>query len=145
MKIEFKGYYFIVISEKIVRKLGEYISLGSNAMAITIYPFLIVRPDTRNNKDLLRHETIHIRQQIELLIIGAWLLYIVEYCWAKFFKKLDARQAYYFTALEQEAHRNDRDENYLKKRKPYAVLKYIKDKKWLARGPNDELIVKEYD
>ncbi len=144
MKFEFKGYYFVVISDKIVRNLGKLVSLGENAMAITFYPFLFVRIDTRNNAELIRHETIHIRQQLELLIIGAWVLYLVEYFYGIYVKKLDKRQAYYFTALEQEAHRNAMNLNYLSQRKPYAVLKYIKDKKWLGRGPNDELISRDY-
>jgi hypothetical protein len=144
MKIEFKKYYFIVTSKTIVCRLGRFISLGDNAMGITFYPFIFVRPDTRTNKELIRHETIHIRQQVELFIIGAELLYIIEYCYARYIKKFDARQAYYFTSAEQEAHRNAMKEDYLSKRKPYAVLKYIKDKKWLGRGPNDELIIRDY-
>lgn len=144
MKIEFKKYYWIITSNKIVRNLGKFISLGGNAMAITFYPFLFVRKDTRNNQELIRHETIHIKQQIELLIIGAWLLYICEFIYGKYVKKLDSRQAYYFTAMEQEAHRNAMNTRYLSTRAPYSILKYIKNKKWLARDANDELIVKEY-
>lgn len=144
MKIEPKGYYFIVTSERIVRQLGRLVSLGTNAMAITFYPFLFVRTDTRKNNELIRHETIHIRQQLELLLIGSWILYAVEYCYARYIKKFDTRQAYYYTALEQEAHRNAMNANYLKQRKPYAVLKYIHDKKWLGRDENGELIEKDY-
>jgi hypothetical protein len=144
MKIEYKGYYCIVTSKKIVKVLGKFVSLGTNAMAITFYPFIFVRPDTRNNEELLRHEIIHIRQQLELLIIFAWLLYIIEYCYARYIKKYNSRQSYYYTSLEQEAHRNAMKEDYLLKRKPYAVLKYIKDKKWLGRTENNELIVQEY-
>ena len=145
MKIEYKGYYFIVTSNNIVRKLGRLVSLGDRAMAITFYPFLFVRTDTRQNQELIRHETIHIRQQLELLLVGSWILYIFEYIYARYIKKLDKRQSYYFTSLEQEAHRNAMNENYLQQRKPYAVLKYITDKKWLGRKENGELIVKNYD
>jgi len=144
MKFEFKGYYFIVTSDRIVKRFGRLISLGDNAMAITFYPFLFIREDKRNYEELIRHETIHIRQQLELLIVGAWVLYVCEYLYARFIKKLDKRQSYYFTALEQEAHRNAMKENYLFERKPYAVLKYIADKKYLTRGLNDELITKDY-
>lgn len=124
--------------------LGKLISLGSTAMAITFYPFIFVKPNCRNNEELLRHETIHIRQQIELLIIGAWILFLFEYTYARLIKKLDARQAYYYSALEQEAHRNAMKETYLQTRKPYAMLKYIKDKKWLGRTASGELICKDY-
>ncbi|MEO5645933.1 MAG: hypothetical protein ABIO57_02590 [Candidatus Paceibacterota bacterium] len=144
MKVEYKGYFFIIISDTIVRRLGRLISLGDNAMAITVFPFIFVRRITRPNKELIRHETIHIRQQLELLLVGAIMLYLYEFLYAKFVKKLDARQVYYYSAMEQEAHRNARNEQYLKTRKPLTVLKYIFNKKQLRRGPNDELIQEEY-
>lgn len=143
-KWEFKGYYFIVVSGKIVKTLGGFISLGSNAMSITLFPFIFIRRDQRNNKELLRHEIIHIRQQIELLIVGAIFLFITEYLYGRYIKKLDSRQSYYFTAMEQEAHRNAMNENYLKSRKPYAIVKYIFNKKQLSRDLNDNLIVKDF-
>jgi hypothetical protein len=144
MKIEYKGYFFIITSSRIVRTLGKFVSLGSDAMAITFYPFLFVRSDTRHHEELIRHETIHIRQQLELLIIGAWLLYLCECWYARYIKKFDARQAYYYTALEQEAHRNAMKETYLTERKPYAMLRYIKDKKWLGRTEDNTLIERDY-
>lgn len=144
MKIQFKRYYFIVISNSIVRILGKFVTLGNDAMAITIYPFIFVRHDAKDNQELLRHEMIHIRQQLELLLIGAILLYMYEYLYARYVKKLNPRDAYYYTALEQEAHRNAMNETYLEARKPYAVLTYIRNKKWLARGSDGRLIEKEY-
>jgi hypothetical protein len=144
MRIEYKGYFFIVTSSRIVRILGKFVSLGSDAMAITFYPFLFVCSDTRNHEELIRHETIHIRQQLELLIIGAWLLYLCEYWYAKYIKKFDARQAYYYTALEQEAHRNAMNTRYLAERKPYAMFRYLRDKKWLGRAADGTLIERDY-
>lgn len=143
-KVYFKRTYFLIVSDRLVTRLGKMISLGDKAMAITFWPLLIVRPSTKDNRELIRHETIHILQQIELLIIGAHLLYLFEYLYARLFKGFDKRQAYYYTATEQEAHRNAMNENYLKTRKPYAVLKYIKNKKHLSRGPQGELIEKDY-
>lgn len=144
MKFEFKGYHFIVTSDKIVKILGRLISLGNNAMAITFYPFIFVRKDKRDCEELIRHESIHIIQQLELLLVGAWILFVFEYLYARCIKKIDARQAYYFTAMEQEAHRNAIDEKYLSTRKPYSVLKYIFNKKKLYRDINNNLIIKDY-
>lgn len=143
-KIQFKKTHFLIISDQLVTKLGRLVSLGDNAMAITVWPFLMVRPSTMDNVELIRHETIHIKQQIELFIIGAPLLYVFEYLYARYWKKLDKRQVYYYSAMEQEAHRNASNENYLKERRPYAVLWYIRNKKHLARGPQGELIEKDY-
>lgn len=144
MSISFKKYYFLVTSDKIIKKLGGLVSLGTNAMAITIFPFIFVREDKIHHKELLRHEEVHIRQQIELLVFGALILYLTEYIYARKIKKLSKRQSYYFTFLEQEAHRNAMKENYLKKRKPYAMVKYLFDKKKLFRGNNGELIEEDY-
>lgn len=138
------GYYWIVTSRSIVRLFGRFVSLGDKAMALTFYPFIFMRPDTRSHESLLQHEQIHIKQQLELLIIGAWMLYGIEYFYARYIKKLDKRQAYYYTALEQEAHRNSKVPNYLKQRKSYAVLRYVFDKKHLSRGEFGELIEKDY-
>lgn len=142
MKFEFRRHYFIVTSDKIVKILGRLISLGDNAMAITLYPFIFIRKDKRNFEELVRHETIHIFQQLELLIIGAWVLFISEYLYAKYIKKFDARQSYYFTAMEQEAHINAINETYLTTRKPYSVFKYVFNKKRLYRDSNSNLIIK---
>jgi len=143
-QIEFKKYFFIITSTRITRWFGGFIFRGDEAMAVTLYPFIFVRSDTRSNEELIRHEIIHIRQQCELLIIGAILLFSFEYLYARFIKRLDSRQSYYYTALEQEAHRNAMNPDYLKVRKPYAVLKYIKDKKWLARIPEGGFVEKDY-
>lgn len=141
------SYPLIIFSTPLTRLLGRAVSLGDNAMAITFWPFIVIRPDLKNNPvlpELIRHETIHIRQQIELLLIGAGILYALEYAYARYIKKLDKRQAYYYTALEQEAHRNAMKADYLKTRKPYAVLRYITDKKLLSRTSAGDLIEKDF-
>ena len=147
MNLQFKGYFFILYSSPITRFLGRIVSLGDNAMAITFWPFIIIRPDLKTNPvldELIRHETIHIRQQLELLLIGSWILYGFEYFYALYIKKLDKRQAYYYTALEQEAHRNAMNPNYLNERKPYAVLWYLFNKKHLSRTAIGDLIEQDF-
>ena len=141
------SYPFIIFSTRLTRFLGRAVSLGDSAMAITFWPFIIVRSNLKHATvlpELIRHETIHIRQQLELLLIGAWILYGLEYFYARHIKKLDKRQAYYHTAMEQEAHRNAMKPDYIKNRKPYAVLRYITDKKMLGRTATGELIEKDF-
>ena len=136
MKIIWKKYYFLVFSESIVRRLGRLVSLGNNAMALTVWPFVFMHPQFKESRvfpELLQHEEIHIRQQLELLVVGALFLYVFEYLYARVIKKLDSRQAYYYTALEQEAHRNAYKPHYLKTRKPYSWVRYLWEKKKLGR------------
>lgn len=147
MKMRFKKYYIRVYSRRLLRILGQMIGLGTEAMGCGHWPFIVIRSDIEHlpvHDELVRHEEIHLRQQLELLIVGAWILYLFEYAYARFVKKLDKRQSYYYTSFEQEAHRNAMNPEYLLTRRPYAFVKYIKDKKWLGRNVDGSLIEKKY-
>ena len=70
-----------------------------------------------------RHETIHYKQQVELLFIIQWILY--GYFHLKgLIKGLSGTYAYYQNPFELEAYANDEKENYLLERKPYAWVDY---------------------
>jgi hypothetical protein len=87
--------------------------------ALAFFPFIIVPKSTVIDDELINHERIHLRQQIELLIIPFYIWYLIA-LW---------RKGYYGVSFEREAHLNDSDLEYLKKRKPYSFIKYIL-KKW---------------
>ena len=72
-----------------------------------------------------RHETIHYQQQIELLFIFQWLLYVIFWAWGMA-KYRDGKTAYKENPFEREAFGNDRDENYLSSRPRYNWIKYLK-------------------
>ena len=62
----------ILVSHKILTKM--------KVNGITLFPFIILRnKDFKNNKILINHEKIHLRQQLELLIIFFYIWYVVEY------------------------------------------------------------------
>ena len=101
--------------------IPKYLSIFINIGAITLWPFVISR--NKLNKQVLNHETIHIKQQQELLIIGFYILYV--YYWIKglmFYGS--AQMAYYSIPFEMEAYDNDEDLEYLSKRKLMAWWKY---------------------
>lgn len=77
------------------------------------------------------HETIHYRQQVELLFVGQWLLYIGF--WAiGMIRYFDGKKAYRENPFEREAYTNDGNMNYLFDRKHFAWISYIfKSKKGL--------------
>ena len=87
--------------------------------ALAFFPFIIVPKSTVIDDELINHERIHLRQQIELLIIPFYVWYLIA-LW---------RKGYYGISFEREAHLNDSDLEYLKKRKPYSFIKYNL-KKW---------------
>lgn len=89
------------------------------ADAITLYPFII---GDGLNDITLNHERIHLRQEVELLIIVFYLWYVVEYL----IKRIKyGKEAYYHISFERESYYNQFDKDYLKKRKPYSWVKYI--------------------
>ncbi len=147
MKISIKKYYIFIESDTLVSILGKFSGLGNEAQGVGIFPFLIIRihlklPHKRD--ELINHEKIHLIQQVELLIIGAFIFHLCEYIYARFVKKLSKRDSYYFPATEQEAHQNAMNQDYLSQRKPYELFNYIKNKKKLGRDADDNLIIGQY-
>ncbi len=71
----------------------------------------------------LRHETIHYHQQLELLFIFHWILYLAYY-FKGLIKEKSGKTAYRQNPFELEAYDNDEDPDYLEKRKLYAWLEY---------------------
>lgn len=82
--------------------------------AIAFYPFVFIHPHTEISPRLLNHERIHLRQQIEMLIIPFYIWYLIEY----------VTKGYYKNRFELEAYTNDSNMNYLSKRKWFAFIKY---------------------
>ncbi len=47
---------------------------------ITVYPFIFARENyLRTHKTFVNHEKIHLRQQIELLILPFFIWYVLEF------------------------------------------------------------------
>lgn len=84
---------------------------------LAILPFIIVpRKECKLDKRLINHEKIHLRQQLELLFFGFVIWYFIALY----------RKGYYQISFEQEAYQNDKNIDYLKKRRMFAFLKYRK-------------------
>ena len=117
--------------------------------AMTVWPFIFVRSEAwaRYTADTHRHETIHCRQQVELLLVGAvlaallalggsgwWsLLALPLFFWLYGLEWLvglltfrDGNWAYMRVSFEQEAYDNMLDPDYLSRRRPFAWINYMK-------------------
>jgi hypothetical protein len=87
---------------------------------MALYPFVLVkRADMKLDKVLVNHERIHLVQQLELLIIPFYLLYLGNYLVNRA-KGQDHHTAYMHIIFEQEAYRQEANLNYLEKRKFWA-------------------------
>lgn len=91
---------------------------------ITLFPFIILsEKNLANDKVLVNHEKIHLRQQIELLVVFFYLIYITEF-FLRYLKYRNGEVAYRFISFEREAYNNEQDFSYLKQRKFWSFLKY---------------------
>lgn len=98
---------------------------NTNIAGITIFPFIFIRDKERlNDKRLINHEKIHIRQQAELLVILFYIVYVINYIVLRF-KYKEHRLSYRNIVFEREAFTNDRNLDYLKTRKLFAFIKYF--------------------
>jgi hypothetical protein len=93
-------------------------------LGITIYPFMFLKnQNLKGNSVLINHEKIHLRQQIELLIVPFFVLYTIEFL----FRLLQYKKwglAYRNISFEREAYENEKNLYYLKSRSFWAFLKY---------------------
>ena len=65
--------------------------------------------------ETINHESIHFEQQKELLFIGFFIIYLIEFLF----------KGYYNVSFEIEASENEEDLNYLSRRKHYANFRNI--------------------
>ncbi len=119
-------FYIQIHSNRLLGIWGS-ISLGkTKAWAGAFFPFIIttdrIEPDRK--PIIINHELIHFAQQKETLLIGSWLLFILETTYYRLVKKLPANQAYIAKSTEQEAYANMFNPNYLQTRPHYAHLKH---------------------
>ncbi|MEI6186878.1 MAG: hypothetical protein WCP46_00050 [Alphaproteobacteria bacterium] len=113
---------------KAIIKIGEWKLFGARTVGLTLYPYIFLRKSYFDRMpkivldNTIRHETIHIKQQAELLVLPFYIWYVVEYV-IKFFKY--GAYAYENLSFEREAYQNEKDENYLSTRKPWSFIKYL--------------------
>lgn len=92
---------------------------------LTFFPFVLLsHKKDKENMVFLNHERIHIRQQLELLILPFYVWYMLEYCF-RLVQFRDRKQAYYNISFEREAYAYEKDLGYLKRRPFWKFLKFL--------------------
>jgi hypothetical protein len=97
-------------------------ALMPDVIAITLAPFGIFHRPEKMPWQLLNHELIHWKQQMEMLIIPFYLWYFIE--WLIKLPKWGGI-AYYRISFEKEAYANEKDGQYLNNRKHFTWFKYL--------------------
>ena len=116
----------VIYSDKFLDRISVFMKVGG----ITLFPFVIIRDKykkegTARRERVIRHESIHIEQQKELLVIPFYVIYVLEYIVKAFVYKFDIKKAYRNISFEREAFGNDTNMEYLKSRKRYNWIKLI--------------------
>lgn len=93
---------------------------------ITLFPFVFLNDKRlKTNSVFINHEHIHLKQQLELLIVFFYLFYGIEFL-IRLFQYKTWHLAYRNISFEREAFANEFDLDYLKHRPFWSFLKYLR-------------------
>lgn len=90
------------------------------------FPFVFLKKkELIRDAVLVHHEKIHLRQQLEMLIIFFYLAYCIEFL-IRYWQYKTWKQAYRNISFEREAYANEHNLCYLGQRSFWQFLKYIR-------------------
>ena len=93
--------------------------------AMNLFGILFAKPNAKLDELTINHERIHTAQIRELLYIFFYLGYVIEWL-IRLIQFRNGYMAYRNTSFEQEAYQNQEDTHYLKSRKFFSFLKYVR-------------------
>ena len=118
-----------IYSDKFLDSISWFMRVGG----VSIFPIVVLREKHKDPKhpvrfvksvNIHRHETIHFRQQLEMLVIPFYIWYAVEFL-VKFIMYKDYNKAYRSISFEREAYDNEDKYGYVEKRKMYNWIKLL--------------------
>lgn len=124
---------------RLKRRKNEFFILPNRGWVegIVLFGIVFLQKQTKNYTDahlasLLNHERIHVRQWLEMLLIPFLIWYGMEFLirWGQY---RNWQQAYRNISFEREAYAQDRNPDYLSKRRRYAWTAYLRVSNQSAR------------
>lgn len=95
------------------------------ATGMALFPFILVKSARlKNDAVLINHEKIHLRQQLELLILPFYIFYLLNY-FVNLIQYRNHYLAYRNIVFEKEAYDCEQNLQYLKNGSWYGWLKKI--------------------
>lgn len=92
---------------------------------LAVFPFVFLKYSIdKENLVFINHERIHLRQQLELLIIPFFIWYFLEYL-VRLIQYKNFDLAYRNICFEREAYANERNLDFLKQRSFLNFLKFL--------------------
>lgn len=96
--------------------------------AINLFGFIFIRSGTQLDERFKNHEAIHTHQMKYMLYVFFYLWYVIEWC-VRLVQYRNALSAYFNISFEREAYENDSNFDYLKTRRPFRWIEYLRSKK----------------
>ena len=94
-------------------------------IGLTVFPFIFLKYEhLKSDTILMNHERIHLRQQLEFLILPFFLIYTTEFL-IRLIVLRNWKRAYRSISFEKEAYANERNLTYLKSRSFWSFLSYL--------------------
>lgn len=93
---------------------------------LSFFIFIWIRREPNDQTQLIRHEKIHFWQQVEMLFIFHWFFYAVFYLVGRVNGQCHYI-AYRYNPFEIEAFTMDYDTTYLRTRRPFAWVRYVRE------------------
>lgn len=93
---------------------------------IALFPLVFINSTLSPERQiiLINHERIHIRQQIELLVLPFYFFYLLSYLYFRI-KGFNHQLSYRKIIFEKEAFNNEKNLEYLKNRKFWSFRNYF--------------------
>ncbi len=109
----------MIIKTSLVRILSFGFARG-----MCLYPFVLIGKETEITQQLLTHERIHLRQQMETFVIPFYFWYFLEFL-IRFIQYRNFEKAYRNISFEREAYYFESQGEYLSNRKKYAWTGFL--------------------
>jgi len=94
-------------------------------VGMTVFPFIILKKRIlKGDVCLVNHENIHLKQQIEMLVVPFFLWYAIEFL-VRLVRYKNWQLAYRNISFEREAYAHEHDLAYLRSRRFWGFWKYL--------------------
>lgn len=97
---------------------------------INLFGILFTRSKDNITPVSYNHEKIHLKQMQEMLWIGFYLWYLIEYLIITIVNRGSQSNRYHEISFEEEAYNNQHNLEYTKSRKHYSWIKYLNIKSY---------------
>lgn len=105
---------------------NKYFPFGKRYLAINVLGIVFTKGPLSLKQ--IHHELIHTYQQRELLFFPFFIIYFIEWLF-RLVQYHHLYQAYYNISFEREAYENQNNKDYLKSRKKYSWIHYLRHTK----------------